>query len=404
MPADRRLERYLDHAATSPPRPEVTAAVREAMEVTFGNPSSLHRKGLEAERALTRAREEVAGAVGAGPGEIVFTSGGTESNNLAIRGALRGLDRRGRHLITTAVEHPAVLSVARDLEQDGYRLTVLAPDARGVISVDDLGRALAPDTVLVSIMAVNNEVGSIQPIAEAARLLGEERTKGPRPVLHVDAAQALGRIPLNVGELGADLVSFSAHKLGGPKGVGALYVKRGTPLRPLLAGGGQEGGLRSGTENVPAIAGFGVAAHLAAEELPAVMAELAGLRHRLTQAVREQIPGSRLNGPPGGEPAAGLARPGTAAPHIVNFSFPGAPGEVLLHYLEEEGIYVSTGAACSSRKRGRSHVLEAMGLAPEEIDGAIRVSLGPRTTAADVDALVEALARALADIRRFTRR
>lgn len=392
LPAVVRPEVYLDHAATSPPREEVTAAVRETMEGSFGNPSSLHRKGLEAERVLTRARQAVAGALGANPEEIVFTSGGTESNNLAIQGALRALTRRGRHIITTAVEHPAVLAPVRDLEAEGCRVTRLAPGRRGTISIDDLARALAPDTVLVSVMAVNNEVGSVQPVGEIGRLLAGERKTGPRPLFHVDAAQALGRIPLDVGSLAADLLSLSGHKAGGPKGVGALYVRRGTALRPLLAGGGQEAGLRSGTENVPAIAGLGVAARLAVGELPVVAPRLAALRERLVAAIQEKIDGAVLNGPATGE---------AAAPHIANFSFPGVPGEVILHYLEEEGIYVSTGAACTSRKRGRSHVLEAMGL---DADSAIRVSFGPRTGPTEVDMLVEALGRALADIRKFTRR
>jgi len=401
----QRPEIYLDHAATSPPHPEVVHEVLRAMRETYGNPSSLHRKGLEAERAVGRARETLAAAIGARREEIVFTSGGTESNNLALRGALRALGHRGRHIITTAVEHPSVLEVVRDLEGDGFRVTLLAPDRDGTVRVEDLGRALAPDTVMVSMMAVNNEVGAVQPVAQAAALLGRARPTGGRPLFHVDASQALGRLPLDAAALGADLVTFSAHKLGGPKGAGGLFVRHGTGLRPLLLGGGQEGGLRSGTENVPAIAGMAVAVDLARRELPERTAVMSELRRHLIEAVFGGVPEARLNGPAAcadtSDPFAGQ---GGAAPHIACFSFPGAPGEVVVHCLEEEGIYVSTGAACSSRKRRRSHVLEAMGLPDADVDSAIRVSLGPETSDADIDRLAEVLGRVVRDIRRFARR
>ena len=406
MPEKRRLEVYLDHAATSPVRAEVLEAVRETMSTDFGNPSSLHRKGVTAERIVARAREAVARAVDADPKEIVFTSGGTESNNLAIKGVLRALPRRGKHLVTTAIEHPSVLAVAAELEDEGYRVTRLAPGPQGVISAADVSRHLAPDTVLVSIMMVNNEVGAVQPVAEVARMLARARPAGPRPFLHVDAVQALGRIPLDGLSRHADLASFSGHKLGGPKGVGALFIRSGVALRPLLVGGGQESGRRSGTENVPGIAGMGLAVSLALAELPAALQTMGELRRRLIDGALSSIEDARLNGPVStvGPGFSGEADQPSSAPHIVNFSFPGAPGEVLLHCLEEEGVYVATGAACSSHRRGPSHVLEAMGIEPAVADSSIRVSLGWTTTASEIDHFLSALVRAVTDLRRFARR
>ncbi len=406
MPDERRLEIYLDHAATSPVRVEVQEAVCRAMSADFGNPSSLHRKGVAAERILSRTREAVARAIHADPREIVFTSGGTESNNLAIKGALRALPRRGKHIVTTAIEHPSVLAVLAELEDEGYRVTRLAPGREGVIACDDFRRHIAPDTVLVSIMMVNNEIGAIQPVEQIARLLAETRPAGPRPLLHVDAVQALGRIPLEGLSRIADLASFSGHKLGGPKGVGALFVRSGIALRPLLAGGGQEAGHRSGTQNVPGIAGMGLAVNLALSELSAASQTMGELRRRLIEEVLDSLKDARLNGP-AATVSSGLPgeadRP-AAAPHIVNFSFPGTPGEVLLHCLEDEGVYVATGAACSSHKRKTSHVLEAMGVEPGLADSSIRVSFGWCTSASEIDRFLAALFRAVTDLRRFTRR
>jgi cysteine desulfurase len=376
------------------------------MAADFGNPSSLHRKGLAAERVVARAREAVARAIDADPKEIVFTSGGTESNNLAIKGVLRGLPRRGKHIVTTAIEHPSVLAVVAELETEGYRVTRLTPGSEGVIGAADVSRHLAPDTVLVSIMMVNNEVGSIQPVEDVARVLAEARPAGPRPFLHVDAVQALGRIPLGGLARHADLASFSGHKLGGPKGVGALFVRSGVALRPLLAGGGQESGRRSGTENVPGIAGMGLAVNLALTELPVTLPAMGELRRRLIEEVLSSIADARLNGPAAtfGSGLSGEADRPSAAPHIINFSFPGAPGEVLLHCLEAEGVYVATGAACSSHKRGPSHVLEAMGVEPGLADSSIRVSLGWTTNAGEIDHFLSALVQAVTDLRRFSRR
>lgn len=386
-------EIYLDNSATTRPVPEVVQAVVECMEKIYGNPSSLHRKGLEAERVISRAREAVANILGVLPKEVIFTSGGTESNNLAIKGVAYSLSRRGKHIITTAIEHPAVRNVCRDLEEDGFEVTYLPVDEEGVIRPGDLERALRKDTILVTTMYVNNEIGSVQPLEEIAKIIKKAKVRGRIPVWHVDAVQALGRLPLSPGEMGIDLVSLSAHKIHGPKGVGALYVAAGTPLRPLMAGGGQEGDLRSGTENVPGIAGFGAAVVKLEKGGGRAAEHMAGLRKMLVEGILEEIPRCRLNGPPPGSHRA--------APHIANISFEGVRGEVLVHWLEGEGIYISTGSACSSRKPAEHGVLKSLGLNDREREGAVRFSFSPENTAGEVKIVLEKLKEAVKELRSF---
>ncbi|MEW6080497.1 MAG: cysteine desulfurase family protein [Bacillota bacterium] len=356
---------YLDNAATTRPRPEVVEAVCRALEGICGNPSSLHRLGAEASRALEEARRSVAMALGVPAQDLIFTSGGTEGNNMAIRGA--ALASRGRHLITTEVEHPSVYQVFQELGEEGWRVDYIGVDRRGVVDPAEVARALRDDTVLVSVMLVNNEVGSVQPIREIRRAIG------PKPILHVDAVQALGKVPAAVSSLGADLATVSSHKIHGPKGAGALYKAPRVRLKPLSVGGQQERALRPGTENVPAIVGFGVAAALAHKEIPESSARMHDLRARLA-GLLARIPGARMNG-----------HLEVGAPHILSYSFLGVPGETLLHHLEAMGVIVSTRSACSSRHKTPNRVLNALGCSHEEAEAAIRLGLSSFTTEEEID-------------------
>lgn len=380
---------YLDNSATTRISPEVTALMRQVMEVSFANPSSLHRLGLEAERVLHTARRILAGACGAREQEIIFTSGGTESNNLALKGAALRRVRRGRHLITTKIEHASVLQACRALEKQGCTVTFLEVNSCGLVDPEQVKAALRPDTVLVSVMHINNEVGAVQPVAEIGRLL---KAKNSGIIFHVDAVQSLGKLPVHPAGWHADLVSFSAHKIHGPKGTGALYCREGLELEPLFHGGGQEKGVRPGTENVPGIAGFGAAVRLAELNREKTLAAVAGLRQRLVQGILTQIPGTAINGPE------------AAAPHIISVFFPGLKGEVLLHALEERGIYVSTGSACHSRRPQPSHVLLAMGLPEKDIASTLRFSLSAENTMEEMDYTLEQLAETVAFLRVLERR
>ncbi|MCW3037820.1 MAG: iscS, partial [Actinobacteria bacterium] len=325
------------------------------------------------------ARERMAAAVGAVPSEIVFTAGGTEADNLALKGGAfraRSMRRNGNHIITTAVEHHAVLHSAEWLEKQGFRVTFLPVDAEGVVDLDALASALGPETVLVSIMLANNKVGTLQPLEQALRITRE----GSRALFHTDAVQALGKVALNLEELGVDMASFAAHKVGGPKGSGALYVRRKTALEPVLHGGGQERDLRSGTPNVAGIVGMAVAAEIAAGEVPEEAARLSQLRDRLQEGILAAIGGVKVNG-------AGAAR----VPGTVNVCIDGVEGESLLLMLDARGIAASSGSACTSGSLEPSHVLMAMGVRPELAHGSLRLSLGRATTAEDVDAVLEVL-------------
>lgn len=381
-------EVYLDNSATTRVSKEAAQAAYEVMTAFYGNPSSLHSKGIEAEKLLTKARETIAGGLGVNPREIYFTSGGTESNNIAIKGAAYALKRFGKHIITTKVEHPSVLETCKQLEKEGYIVTYLEVEPDGALSLEALEKAMTPETIVVSIMYVNNEVGVIEPIEHASRLI----KKNQNTVFHVDAVQAFGKINLIPKLQGIDLLSVSSHKIYGPKGVGCLFVRQNTKITPIINGGGQENGLRSGTENLPGIVGFGVAAKQAFDNLQNWQHKMTLLKNELKDGILAQIPDTVVNGPENG------------VPHILNISFIGCRGEIVLHALESKGIYVSTGSACSSHKHGQSHVLQAMNKSNQEIDGAVRFSLSPFLEMDDIYYTIEVLKKEVKEIRKFTRR
>ena len=375
---------YLDHAATTPVRPEVIEAMTSYHAEVFGNPSSLHMAGQRARKALEDAREAVAHCIGAHDEEIYFTSGGTESDNMALRGVATLSRSKGSHLITTSVEHQAVLSCVRALEKDGFTMSFLPADRQGVIDPGALRDALQPDTTLVSVMLGNNETGTLQPIKEMVVI-----TKERGITLHTDAVQAAGKMPLDVERLGVDLLSLSAHKIGGPKGVGALYIRRGTRLAPLMHGGHQERELRPGTHNLPGIIGFAKALVLATDELPCVPARLAGLRDQLESAMAKRIPGIHRNGPAT-----------QRLPHILNASFENVEGEALLLALDLRGICVSTGSACTSGAATSSHVLQAMGVPPDLARGSLRFSIGRENTCEQMETVAIVVAETVAQLRK----
>ncbi len=364
---------YLDNSSTTRPCAEAVEAVSALLRECWGNPSSGHSLGVEAARRLSLARGQVAAALGAeDPKRIFFTSGGTEADNWAIFAAVQRLGKRGRHIVTTAVEHHAVLHPLRRLEALGFEVTCLPPDEGGFVSADALSAALRPDTILVSVMMVNNESGAVMPL-EA--MLRQVRRRCPEALFHTDAVQGFGKLPFRARTLKADLITVSGHKVHGPKGVGALYVRPGLQLPPLLYGGGQEGGLRSGTEALPAICGFGAACAAFAPRLRRDAAHMARLRDLCRERLAA-IPGVVLYGQ-------------CAAPHIVGVSIPGRRSQEIINRLQDREIYVSAGSACARGRR--SHVLEAMNLPPAVIDGAVRVSLSAENTEADVEALAGAL-------------
>jgi cysteine desulfurase len=371
---------YLDHAATTPLDPRVRDAMAPFLDGAFGNPSSLHRRGREAHDALETARAEVAALLGARPAEIVFTGSGTEADNLAVFGAVAAMEGP-RHIVTSAFEHPAVLEPCRQLERRGVEVTYLPVDRDGIVRPESLASALRPTTRLVSIMAANNVVGTVQPLAELAGLAHEAGA-----LFHTDAVQAAGKLPLSVERLPIDLLSLSAHKLHGPKGVGALYVRGGVALEPIVRGGGQERGLRSATENVAGIVGFGRAAALAGDEMGADSARLVGYRDRVSEAVTAQIDNAYL-----------IGHPYRRLPGFLCFGFSGQEADAirLLFALDDAGIAVSSGSACSAHNAGEpSYVLTAMGFDTIRARGSLRVTMGRFTTEHDIDHLLEALPKA----------
>lgn len=370
---------YLDNAASTAPDPEVMAAVRNAAVETYANSSSAHRPGSAAARALEEAREEVALLLRGAPGEIVFTSGGTEANAIAVLGAAAAA--RGRHVVASAIEHPAVLRNVERLKAQGFEVTIVPPAKNGTASAAQMAAATRPETSLVALMLVNNELGTLQPIVELTAAL---RAAGRRAHVHVDAVQAAGVLPVDVRLLQADSLALSGHKLHGPRGVGALWLRRGARVEPLWDGGRQEHGLRSGTENLPGIAGLARAARLVRERAPA--AALTALRDDLERRLLEAVPGSRPTVPPGTP----------RAPHIVSLTLPSLPAEPLLHALEERGVVAAAGSACASRTRGPSHVLRAIGA--REDDAVLRFSVARDTPATAPEIAASALRDAVAAI------
>ena len=364
---------YLDNAAATRLAPEALEAMLPFFTENYGNPGSIYSMGTAAKRAISDARESIAESMGARADEIYFTSGGTEADNWAIKGAAKALAGRGRHIVTTRIEHPAVLNTCRALEESGFEVTYLDVDRYGMVKIQDVQEALRPDTILISVMFANNEIGTLEPIAEIGALAGEKGI-----LFHTDAVQAYGQVPVQVQELGIDLMSVSAHKLNGPKGVGCLYIKRGSRLRSFVHGGGQERNSRAGTENVPGIVGFAAAAKRAVRIMEEKTAKETALRDYLTERLLTEIPGSRLNGHPK------LRLPGN-----VNISFPGIEGESLLIMLDMQGICASSGSACSSGAIDPSHVLLAIGLSEKEARGALRLTLSEENTKEELDVAVE---------------
>ncbi len=390
MNSSRRI--YLDHSATTPIEPRVLEAMLPFLTEKFGNASSVHLFGQEARAALDRARRDVAALIGAKPNEIVFVSGGTEANNLAVRGVCEIAAIHGRHLITSQIEHPSVRGVCDYLEELGWEVTRLPVYDDGVVRAEDVRASLRSDTVLISVMLANNEIGTIQPVAEIGKLVQQEREQRSRHIwLHTDAVQAAGRIPISVAALGCDLLTLSAHKLYAPKGVGALFVRRGVRLSAQQLGGHQERERRAGTEPVPGIVGFGAAARMAREELDSRNRQVRLLRDRFERMAKERIPDVQFNG-----------RSDLRVPHISNISFRFIEGEGLLINLDMRGIAVSTGSACSSGTLEPSPVIRALGRNDELARGSIRFSFGQGNTESDVDHVIDALEQCVQNLRRLS--
>jgi len=375
-------EIYLDNSATTKPLPEVVQKMIEVLTEGYGNPSSLHNKGLEAEKYLKEAREKIAEKLGVHPEEIYFTSGGTEGNNLAVKGAAYHYQNRGRHLITTGVEHPSVLESFQVLEEEGFEVTYLKTDKFGLISLDELRDHITKETILVSIIHVNNELGAVNDLLNIGQVI---KGKNRNTLFHTDCVQSFGKLPINPEKSLIDLITISGHKIHGPKGIGVLYKKKGVLLKTQQVGGGQEKKIRCGTENVPGIAGLIPALEALpdyTEENP-LKQKLDSLRKHFLKGLKKINREVIINSPPDG------------APHILSISFPGIKGEVLIHSLEAEGIYVSTGSACHSRNKEKSHVLRAVGLPAAQIDGTIRISFSSFNTEEEIDYTIEMINKKL---------
>ena len=382
------MEIYLDNSATTKPYKEVVDKMVEALTTDYANPSSLHRKGIDVEKNIKLIRQEIARTLGAKDKEIYFTSGGTESNNSVIRGVANLYKKRKNHIISTEIEHPSVLNTLKDLEEDGFEVTYLKVDKYGKIDIEEFKESIKPTTILVTIMHVNNEIGTIQPIDEIGKYLKSLKDK---VYFHVDAVQSYGKINFKPSKYNIDFMSVSGHKLHGPKGIGFMYIKENNRLKPILTGGGQEIGIRSGTENVPGIYGLGEAVKILNKDLNSTINKIQELKDLLKEEIVNNIDNIKINSPEDG------------VCHILNISFEDVKGEVLLHYLEQNGIYVSTGSACSSKKKG-SHVLNAIGLNPKEIDGAIRFSLSDLNTKEEMIETVKILKESVGDLRMIIRR
>ena len=372
---EQRRTVYMDHAATTPVRQEVVEAMLPYFSERFGNPSSLYALAREAKEAVEEARGRVAAAIGGRPEEVFFTSGGTESDNWAVKGVAAALRKRGDHIITSAIEHHAVLHPCEALEKQGYRVTYLPVDEFGRVDPGAVEDAVTDRTILVSVMAANNEIGTVQPVAEIGRIAHDHGV-----LFHTDAVQAIGAYPVDVDGMGADLLALSAHKFGGPKGTGALYIRRGTRIATFMDGGAQERGRRAGTENVPGIVGLGRAIELAVGEMPRNSARIAAMRDRMIRGILDAIPDTRLNG-----------HPTERLPNNVNVAFRYVEGESILLLLDSLGIAASTGSACTSASLEPSHVLTACGLPPEQGHGSLRLTLGPGNTEDDADYVLSVL-------------
>lgn len=366
---------YFDNAATTPVRPEVLEAILPYFSEFYGNASSVYSLARDSHKAMDNAREQVAKALGASPAEIFFTAGGSESDNWALKGVAEAMAEKGNHIITTAIEHHAVLHTCQYLETKGFEVTYLPVDENGLIRLDELKAAIRPETILISVMFANNEIGTIEPIAEIGEIAKEHGV-----LFHTDAVQAVGHVPIDVNAMHIDLLSLSGHKLGAPKGVGALYIRKGTRIKPFIHGGAQERNRRAGTENLAGIVGLGKAIEMAMEEMPEQITYLSGLRDRLIQGVLESIPHAKLNG-----------HPTKRLPGNVNISFEFIEGESILLMLDMYGVFASSGSACTSGSLDPSHVLLAIGLPHEKAHGSLRMTLGHQNTAEEVDFVIKNL-------------
>ena len=387
------MEAYLDNAATTRVSPAVLSKMNQVYGTDFGNPSSMHKKGMEAEQYVKDARRQIADILKCEPSELIFTSGGTESNNMALIGTALANKRAGNHIITTRIEHASVYEPLLFLEEMGFRVSFAPVDESGRVKVEELVDAVGNDTILVSVMYVNNEIGCIEPIAEIAKKIKE---KNPKVLFHVDAIQAFGKMKIQPAREGIDLLSVSGHKIHGPKGSGFLYVKNKTKIRPVIYGGGQERGMRSGTENVPGIAGIGQAAADMYAKLSENREHLYSLKERLNERL-SAMEGVTVNG----IPAEGVR---ATAPHVVSASFAGIRSEVLLHALEEKGVYVSSGSACSSNHPDISGTLVAIGVKKELLDATLRFSFSVETTMEEIDYAADCVEQLLPQLRRFFRK
>jgi len=374
---------YLDYAATTPTHPDVAKEMLPYFTNAFGNPSSIYSYGQEAKGAIEETRAKIANLIGAHEEEMVFTGSGTEADNFAIKGTAFANENKGKHIITSAIEHPAVIETCKFLEKGGFTVTYLPVDEYGMVNPDDVKKTITAKTILVSIMHANNEIGTIQPITDIAKICRETEVS-----LHTDAVQTVGHIPVNVNELGVNLLSLSAHKLYGPKGVGLLYIRKGTKLATFMSGGEQERNRRASTENVPGIVGLGKAVDIAQEEMTAETKRVKNLRDRLVHGLLEKIDDTRLNG-----------HPVKRLPNNANITVDFVEGESMLLNLDLEGICASTGSACSTASLEPSHVLLAMGLSPEQSHGSLRLSLGKWTTGEEIDRVLEVLPRIVAKLR-----
>lgn len=383
------MEVYLDNSATTRCFDEVGQYVQKIMCEDYGNPSSMHHKGVEAEKYLRYARETIARLLKVNEKEILFTSGGTESDNIALIGTAMANHRRGRHLITTQIEHPAILQTMQYLEEQGFEVTYLKVDGQGRIDLQELEGAIREDTILVSIMHTNNEIGTVEPIAEAGALI---KHCNPQTYFHVDAVQGFGKFPIYPSRMHVDMLSVSGHKIHGPKGVGFLYIKDGTKIHPIIYGGGQQKGMRSGTENVPGIAGLAMASEMIYRDLEQDRMQMYRLREELIEGALK-IEDVKVNG----------CREGEFAPHIVSLSVAGVRSEVMLHALEDRGIYISAGSACASNRPHTSATLKAIGVEKGLLDSTLRFSLSVFTTEEEIQYTVQALHELIPMLRRYTR-